>query len=186
MNGVILTHYDKDHVGGAQYLLTRIKADALYLPYTQDEDGIGESLTKLQPDKVISVCDDIKLSYGNTEITIFAPVSYKSGNESSMCVLFETKNCDILITGDRSEQTEIILLQRYEIPKLDVLVAGHHGARTSTGEALLAATTPEYVIISAGRNNPYGHPAEEVLSRLIKYNCKILRTDQMGTILFRR
>ncbi len=186
VNGIILTHYDKDHVGGAEYLLTRIKADALYLPFTQDDDKIGEKLTQLQEESVISVSEDLELSFEDTTITIFAPLSYKSGNESSMCVLFQTENCDILITGDRPEQGENILLERHDIPKLELLIAGHHGAKTSTGEALLAATMPEYVIISAGKDNPYGHPSAEVLSRLIKYNCKILRTDQMGTIFYRR
>lgn len=185
LDGIILTHYDADHVGGAEYLLTRISADALYLPFTQDEDGIGEMLAH-RCEGTVYVSDDLELTFGDAKLTIFAPVSYESGNESSMCVLFQAENCDILITGDRGVQTERVLLQRYDIPKLDVLVVGHHGSKGSTSEELLKATTPEYAIISVGKDNPYGHPSGEVVDRLKKYNCEILRTDLYGTIVFRR
>lgn len=185
LDGIILTHYDADHVGGAEYLLTRISADALYLPFTQDEDGIGEMLAQ-RCEGAVYVSDDLELTFGDAKLTIFAPISYESGNESSMCVLFQTENCDILITGDRGVQTERVLLQRYDIPKLEVLVVGHHGSKGSTSEELLKATTPEYAIISVGKDNPYGHPSGEVVDRLKKYNCEILRTDLYGTIVFRR
>ena len=72
------------------------------------------------------------------------------------------------------------------IPELTVLVAGHHGSKYSTGDSLLSVTTPEYVIISAGRDNPYGHPSQEVLERLENWECEVLRTDLEGTIVFRR
>ena len=186
VDGIVATHYDADHVGGMENLLTRIKADVIYLPYTQDEDGVGESIARIAPESVLFVSEDMELTFGNGKLRIFAPISYEFGNESSMCVLFQREKCAILITGDRSVQTEAILLQRYNIPKLDVLIAGHHGAKTSTGEQLLAQTMPEYVIISAGQNNRYGHPSDEVLQRLAKYNCKVLRTDQMGTVTIRR
>ena len=186
LDGIVLTHYDKDHVGGIEFLLTRIKSDVIYLPYTQDHDGVGESIASLSPESALYVSEDLELTFGKGKMRIFAPISYESGNESSMCVLFQREKCAILITGDRSIQTEAVLLQHYDIPKLDVLVAGHHGAKTSTGEELLARTMPEYVIISAGENNRYGHPSEEVLQRLAKFNCKVLRTDTMGTVTIRR
>ena len=186
VDGIVVSHFDADHVNGLQYLLTRIETRNLYLPFVEDPDGTGKCLEEMCPDATVWAKDDLVLSFENTNLTIFAPLSYKSGNESSMCVLFRTENCAILITGDRGEQTEKLLLQRHDIGKLDVLVVGHHGAKTSTSEALLAATMPEYAIISVGEGNSYGHPADEVLQRLEKYNCKILRTDLHGTILFRR
>ena len=128
----------------------------------------------------------ITITFGDTKLTVFAPISYKSGNESSMCVLFQTEKCDILITGDRDQQGESILLERNDIPQLDLLVVGHHGARTSTGEALLAKTKPRYAVVSVGEDNPYDHPAQETIERLSKFGCEILRTDIYGTIHFRR
>jgi len=186
VDGIILTHYDTDHVGGTEYLLSRIDTDTLFLPFVEDPDGTADVLSQLVGQGTQTVREDTLLTYGDTKLTIFAPVSYKSGNESSMCVLFQTKNCDILITGDRDIRTEGILLRHTNLPKLEVLIVGHHGARNSSGPDLLAATRPEFVLISVGANNPYGHPAQEVLDRLAEYDCKILRTDQYGTIVFRR
>ncbi len=186
VDGMILTHFDSDHVGGAEFLLQRIDIGALYLPFSEDEDGIGEQLENRTGKPAQYVSEDLVLTYGDTKLTIFAPVSYESGNESSMCILFQTKNCDILITGDRDVQTEKILLQRYRLPKLELLVVGHHGAKTSTCRELLEQTNPEYAIISVGQDNFYGHPHQEVLERLQEFNCKVLRTDQYGTIRFRR
>ncbi len=186
LDGIILTHYDGDHAGGVPYLLTRIEAENLFLPYAKDENGVGERLHSISDGTVHSVCEDIKISYDSVEITIFAPISYNSGNESSMCVLFQTKNCDILITGDRGVKTEQLLLSRYDLPKLELLVAGHHGSKNSTSTQLLEKTQPEYVVISVGEDNYYGHPAQETIDRLLRFGCKILRTDQCGTVIFRR
>jgi competence protein ComEC len=100
--------------------------------------------------------------------------------------LFQTKNCDILLTGDRSAAGELELLERMDLPRLEVLVAGHHGSKHSTSQALLDATQPQVVVISVGANNGYGHPAQELLDRLAELGCTVFRTDLDGTILIRR
>jgi len=100
--------------------------------------------------------------------------------------LFDTEKCDILITGDRDGFGERSLLRNVDIPKVDVLVAGHHGAKNSTCQELLEAVRPEIVCISVGEGNPYGHPAPELLERLAEFGCAVYRTDQNGTITIRR
>ena len=104
----------------------------------------------------------------------------------SLCVLFQAKKCGILITGDRNAFGERSLLRHAEIPDVDVLIAGHHGAKSSTCEELLAAVKPEIVCISVGKDNPYGHPNSELLERLSDFGCAVYRTDQQGTITIRR
>ena len=186
LDGLVITHYDADHAGGAPYLLTRVDAENLFLPYAQDDKGIGTKMQNVSIGQTHYVKEDVKISFDDTEITIFAPVSYNSGNESSMCVLFQTENCDILIIGDRSEKTEQMLLKEHKLPQLEVLVAGHHGAKTSTSPELLEATRPEYVFISVGEDNAYGHPSQQTIDRVLSFGCKILRTDEHGTVIFRR
>ncbi len=186
IDGLILTHYDIDHAGGAEYLLARLDADCLYLPYAADHKGVADKLTKMTDGTVVTVLFDQIIDFGDGKITLFAPVSYDSGNESGMCVLFQTENCDILITGDLSFDGERILVQRHELPQLELLVAGHHGSKNSTSVELLEETRPEYVLISAGRNNRYGHPASATLERLLQFGCNILCTKDNGTIMFRR
>ena len=182
---LILTHFDRDHCGGLPYLLTRIDTRNLFLPYAEDTDDLVPKLQRLSDGTLTTVKEDMVLTFGDVKITIFAPLSYKSGNESSMCVLFQTENCDILITGDRNIQTENMLLSRRQLPKLELLIAGHHGAENATGEKLLTMTQPEYVFISVGANNRYGHPSQAVLDRLAQYGCIVYCTDEYGTLVYK-
>ena len=184
IDGLILTHYDADHACGAEYFLTRIVVDALYLPVCEKDDVIGQKLRT--QDKVCLIDRDIILQYDSAKITLITSERVNSNNESSLCVLFQTKNCDILITGDRGEAGELELMEKLPLPKLSVLVAGHHGSKNSTSQALLDETQPQVVVISVGENNGYGHPAPELMERLEELGCTVFRTDLDGTIIIRR
>lgn len=184
LDGIILTHYDADHAGGVPYLLTRIPADALYIPDISDGSSPKlELMSRNIPVHLLST--DMKIAFGDAEITIFASETTDSGNESGLSILFRKEKCDILITGDKGELGEMLLLHHADIPQLDVLVAGHHGSNGSTGDELLLKTAPQTVMISAGKNNPYGHPGSALLSRLEAWGCTVYRTDLMGTIIYR-
>ena len=185
LDGIVVTHYDIDHCGGLPYLLNRVEAKNLYLPYAEDPDGVINTVDRLSDGTIHIIKEDTLISAEGFQMKIFAPLSYKSGNESSMCILFQTEKCDILITGDRDIQTENMLLSRRDLPKLELLIAGHHGAATSTGEKLLEQTRPEYVFISVGSDNPYGHPADEVLQRLAQFGCIVYCTDDYGTLIYK-
>ena len=184
LDGVILTHFDEDHSGGMEHLLRRIPADTLFVPYCADEENLMAHLEPLT-NQVMSLKENIKISYGDTELSIFAPVVPDSGNESSLAVLFRHEDCDILITGDRSAFGERMLLRTAEVPEVDILVAGHHGAKSSTSTQLLTATMPKIVVISVGENH-YGHPAQEVLDRISAVGAALYRTDLHGNIILRR
>lgn len=184
IDGLILTHYDTDHAGGVAYFLTRIRADALYFPKWEEDDLLGQQLGTM--DGVCLVDRDMVLQYDTVKITLISSQRVNSNNESSLCVLFQTENCDILLTGDRGIAGELELMERLDIPKLEVLVAGHHGSKNSTSQALVDATQPQVVVISVGENNAYGHPAEELLQRLEELGCTVFRTDRDGTIIIRR
>jgi competence protein ComEC len=184
LDGLILTHFDKDHSSGAAYLLTRIPTDLLIVPDCRDEEDILQHLIPMVSEH-IKVRDNIRLSYGTSQVSIFGPVVPDSGNESSLAVLFRHEDCDILITGDRSGFGERMLLRTAEIPAVDILVAGHHGSKHSTSAQLLTAAIPKIVVISVGEN-PYGHPASEVLTRISAIGSAVYRTDLHGNIIFRR
>ena len=181
LDGIILTHYDRDHSGGLPYLLTRIDADIIFAPESEEASGITEKLDR----DLFRVQEDLELRYTDTSMTIFGPVIPDSGNESSLAVLFQSENCDILITGDRSGFGERMLLKRTELPELEILVAGHHGSKNATCTELLEATKPKIAVISVGENS-YGHPAPEVLDRLEGCGCAVYRTDVHGNLVFRR
>lgn len=181
LDGVVLTHYDRDHVGGLENLLTRIPIEHFYLP-DQGEIPISQEDGAL----CTLVSRDTEIPVGCGKLVLLEPGGENSNNENCMCVLFESEECVILITGDRGRSGERRLLANYVLPDVDILIAGHHGSQNSTTEELLRAVRPETVIISAGKNNRYGHPAQELLDRLAEYNCTVYRTDEMGSVLVRR
>ena len=186
IDGLILTHYDRDHAGGVRFLVNRLQIDRVYLPDAADSDGeLSGVLLSTVGSEHIWLQEDIQISLDGGKITIYAPEGGNSGNESCAAVLFQTENCDTLITGDMSAFRERQLVWRAELPDLEVLVVGHHGSKTSTSQELLNWCAPDVAIISVGADNSYGHPSPEVLRRLTELGCVIYRTDQMGNIIYR-
>lgn len=184
LDGLALTHYDRDHAGAVTNLMSRVKVKKFYLPVMEDK-GFMESIEDRDiPKNMIS--ETAVIPFGTGNITFYQPDSLKSSNENCMCVLFETENCAILITGDRSRSGEKKLMKQETLPDVDILIAGHHGSKTSASEELLEAVKPEIVIISCGAGNSYGHPAKDLLERLDAFGCRVLRTDILGTITIRR
>lgn len=184
IDGLILTHYDEDHCNGIENLLQCFSVDKLYLPDT-DQNTKNRLQLEKQEIPIRWISGNVTLSCSAGKIQIIPAKIHAEGNESSMCILFQGENCDILITGDRDMVGETELLSQETLPKLEVLVIGHHGASTSTGEALLEATRPELAIVSVGKNNRHGHPGMDVLNRLEYFGCKVRRTDMEGTIMIR-
>ena len=181
LDGIILTHFDRDHAGGIQYLLNRIDTDYLFIPDTRNEFDTPQT-----GGEILYVWEDLELSFGSGILRIYGPVYSELDNENSLCVLFDTENCDILVTGDRSAFGERMLLRNRDLPDVDILVAGHHGAADSTSQELLDAVRPETVLISVAESNIYGHPAPVLLERLEQFGCTVYRTDESGTITIRR
>ncbi len=184
LDGIIVTHFDRDHAGGVALLLTRIEADALYLPEPVSDDSICQTLYAAAT-PVYSVDSIQEISFEKAKITLIPSMIGNADNESGLCILFQREKCDILITGDRSAYGERELMRAVSLPQLDVLVVGHHGSAHSTCQELLAQTTPDIAVISVGADNHFGHPAQEVLDRLEEYGCTYYRTDLSGTVIFR-
>lgn len=185
LDGIILTHYDSDHAGGVINLLSQISAEVLYLPYILCDTDIRDDLRDLYQDDIQWVRQITTLTGDFGKLTLVPGESGQDENESGLCILFQTENCDILITGDRSTSGEQKLMESIALPQLELLVVGHHGSGSSTGYPLLSKTRPVYAAISVGEDNLHGHPAADVLSRLELFGTKILRTDLDGTIIFR-
>jgi competence protein ComEC len=107
-------------------------------------------------------------------------------NEISVVVLLRFGGFAALLTGDASAEVERLLVDRHgDALRAPVLKAGHHGSRTSTSDEWLDAVRPELVVVSAGRGNRYGHPAPEVVKRLVDRGIEIARTDHEGSVSLR-
>lgn len=182
---LLLTHFDSDHVNGVPQLLERVTVREIAIPDIEDDSGGREELERLAGEfdvDIRTITEDETVSFGLATMELFAPVGEDSDNNQCLSVHAQMGDFDALVTGDMDSATEERLLEKHQLPAMDVLVAGHHGSASSTGEALLEAVRPETVVISAGEDNPYGHPAQETLERLEAAGCTVRRTDQEGTV----
>ena len=181
---LLLTHYDSDHVSGVTGLLARMEVKTMLLPPEEQDSALEASIlaaAKKRGVETRTIGRRYNITFGTTTLTIYPPLGEKTDNERGLSLLAMSGTDSILITGDMSQKTEALLLDTYRIPEADVLVAGHHGAKSSTSDALLEALGPEIACISVGSNS-YGHPAEETLQRLARAGCAIYRTDLQGSI----
>ncbi len=188
IDALVLTHFDLDHVSGAEALLQRGMVKCLYVPrFTKNTDIaerlLGEAYANGVP--VLRISADERAAVGKIFLHFFAVPGGSGGNASGLAVLAQTREANVLVLGDIDDERDEYLAQTRALPgKISVLVAGHHGAKAATSQTLLEKTLPEYVIISVGRNS-YGHPAPETLARIASIGANIRRTDQNGTVFFR-
>lgn len=183
VDALVLTHYDSDHAGGVPQLLDRVAVDRILAPALEtDSREAIEAAAAAAGVPFVPVEREAKLEFESGWLRVMGAEPGASGNESSLCVLAKAAEYDILVTGDRSANGELTLLSSWAIPAVDLLVAGHHGAETSTSNLLLEHTRPETVLICVGEDNSYGHPSPAALQRIEASGAEVLRTDLMGTI----
>jgi len=186
---VIATHPDADHIGGFPDVFDRYEiATVMHPGATSDTATFKEFVNKMHmegSDEIIGrqgmVVD---LGSGVTLNILFPDRDGLDGNEASIVAKLIYGETEFLLTGDAPIATERILLSERIDVKSDVLKAGHHGSRTSTSEPFLKAVSSSIVIISAGKDNRYGHPHEEVIDRLNAFGAKIFSTAELGRIKF--
>ena len=177
-----ITHFHSDHVNGVEFLLSRVSVSALLIP---DPDGsfIAEDIIELARNRgtdIIYVTETLDVTLGSIKVFFYPPLGGGDENESGLSVL-TLGGINSLVTGDMSSSGERSLLRFAALPKLDLLVVGHHGSRHSTSEELLDALVPDIAVIPVGRNS-FGHPTPETLHRLEQSGAVIYRTDESGHV----
>lgn len=192
---VIETHPDNDHIGGLPILLDNYKVGQIL------ENGVvansavysllESKIVKNKIEKVIARRGQKIILDPNRNIyfEILFPdrdVSSLDSNDGSIVGKLVYGNDSFLLTGDATLYTENQLEwnEKAETLKSDVLKLGHHGSRTSSSLLWLESVQPRVAIISAGLNNKYGHPSQEVLDRLLSLNIPFLNTAKQGNIIF--
>lgn len=187
LDALILTHLDGDHFNGVPQLFWRLNVGHVYLPETvSDPNNLALLLELVENEgcKLTFITEPRTLSAGSVSMTLYPPLSGGTSNEEGLFVLCSSNGFDALITGDADSFTENLLIKYYNLPDLELLVAGHHGSKHSTSAALLDALRPELALISVGYNS-YGHPAPETLERMETAGAEALRTDLSGTIVLK-
>ncbi len=182
---LILTHFHEDHANGVDDLFAQIDVSAIAVPLPLDSnDGLSAEVINSAEKygaEIIYVTENISVDFAEAEIEIYAPVGSLGENERGLTVVCTSDDFDILVTGDMGSPIERILLETYRLPDIEAMIVGHHGSKYSTSVELLDKVKPETAVISVG-DNIYGHPTNEVLTRLSERNIEVYRTDLHGHV----
>ena len=187
---VVLTHPQADHLAGLTVVLDRFRvgglmttrfpaSTALYDRWQQALAGSGIPRVTAMRGQWIDLGDGARLTVLNP-----TPSTRSTGdsglNDSSIVLRLTMGDVSVLLTADISAETEAALISRGTDLRSAVLKLPHHGSATSSSTEFLQRVQPVVDIVSAGANNPYGHPAPEVLARL--EGDAVYRTDENGDI----
>ena len=193
---VLATHADADHIDGLNDILKSFGARAAFVGRAPhgDEEFARFSLTARDagvPIYVVSRSD--RLRFGAVEVDVlWPPVEALTGevqasvatsaNNDSVVLRLRYGRRTFLLSGDIESRTERALIAARDELHSDTLKVAHHGSRTSSTDAFVAATRPAFAIISVGRDSPYGHPHAEVLARWRDAGAQVLTTGERGMI----
>lgn len=189
---LLVTHPDADHFAGFIDLLKRYKTGAViesavesdskvYKQFNTITDESGATRTFAMKGMIIDIG-------GGAHLDILFPdrdVSKMDTNDASIVTKLVYGSTTVMLTGDSPSKIEKqLIVSDGKNLQSTILKVGHHGSKTSTSEVFVENVDPQYAIISAGKDNRYGHPNEQVLDILDKYKSEILQTAVEGTIIF--
>ena len=189
---LVVTHPHEDHIGGlpdvfAQFAVKQV-VDSGVTHTTRAYDAYWNAL---QHEKRAGGCSYLKADRqsislaANVTLTVLGPLGpMDSTNNSSVVARLDFGQSSFLFMGDALYEAETALLDRGVRLSADVLKVSRHGSYTSTSVKFLDAVDPAYAVISAGAENPYGHPHDQTLVRLARVGATIYRTDQDGDVVF--
>lgn len=195
LDAVIISHPHADHLGGLPALLRAVQIDTVYhcgfradSELEQKCEALSDSLRV--PNKILLPHNRLThfapavlttLCTGASEII---PTRKQNLNNASLVLKVIFGGTSLLFPGDSEWESENHLLQHAPALDSDLLKLAHHGSRTSSAQQFLQAVTPQWAVISAGRNNKFGHPHEQVLMRCDSLGIALARTDEDGAVIF--
>lgn len=183
---IIATHAHEDHVGGLSGALNYATVGKVYSPVTSyDSKAFRNFASNVQKQgKSITIPQvGTQFALGSAVCSVLAVNTTADTNNTSIVVRIVYGNTSFLFTGDAEREVEQAMMNRGEYLQSTVLKVGHHGSYTSTSYQFLWNVMPQYAVISCGKGNSYGHPHDEVLSRLYDADVTLFRTDLQGDII---
>lgn len=184
---IIGSHPDSDHIGGLAGALNYANADTAFCSVTEHDTRAFNSFVKylgIQGKSIIVPALGSQYTLGEAQFKIVGPVNKaEDTNNNSLVIKLTHGSNTFLFTGDAENLEENDIIASGENIASTVLKVPHHGSSNATSAAFVNAVAPKYAVISVGKNNQYGHPADEVVSRLAASGAEIYRTDLNGDII---
>lgn len=193
LDGVVLTHLDKDHVGGMKNLAQTASVTTVYVAQGVIDnlpEELLDAIVESGAQRVVELVKDDVLLVDAYELQVIWPQQPVKGdkNQDSLCFkltcdnFYRDQQLTAFLSGDAEIDTNDALLRQGLIGNIDVLKVGHHGARVSINAEQAERMHPSVALISCGKHNRYGHPTDECLAALSSIHAKILRTDISGDV----
>lgn len=188
---VVITHFHTDHTADIIDVMNNFRIKNMVIPDLSKENMPTNSFFTLFLDTVerkgINLVparkgDSYTIGNGSLEI-LDNTYNDLTINDTSVATLFTQGDFTFLNTADGEEEYEKRLLKVFS-GKVTLLSAGHHGSSTSSTEEFIKAVRPDYIAVSAGKDNEYGHPHNSVLKRFEKENIPYGVTFRDGTIVY--
>ena len=178
-------HAHEDHIGGMDDIINNFNVSNFYMPdvittTATFEDVLDSMLQKNMALQIPKIGEKLTLKNSVLEV-LYSGTDENDLNNTSMIIRLDYGNNSFLFTGDATSQVERAVLNSNI--DVNVLKVSHHGSKYSTTLGFLNKVSPEYAVISVGKNTSYGHPHEATLNKLTSKGIKIYRTDEMGTII---
>ncbi len=189
---VLGTHPDKDHIGGLVDVLKRYQVDKIITTENTGETMVASTFQKGLLNEGVPVemarAGQVYQLGASTTLTIFAPAGNPAmleSNTASIVARLSYGEIDFMLTGDAPSSIEAYLVKMYgEELQSEVLKLGHHGSKTSSSDEFLDTVTPRYAVVSAGKDNSYGHPHQNVIDAVQVRNITLVNTADTGSITF--
>lgn len=182
LDGLVISHQDKDHSGGAESLLDAVPTGWLLSSLDAAVEPVQAPSRTLCRDGQHWEWDGVRFEMLHPGGAAYADPTPKS-NDMSCVLRVSGPHGKALLSADIEARSEAALLARHgDRLKADVLLVPHHGSRTSSTEAFVQAVGAKLAVFPVGYRNRFGHPKAEVVDRYRQSGARLLRTDRDGAI----